>query len=130
MPKRQRQQWFLRVWRKHRGLSQQQLADRLETTTSRISELETGNERYNQDVLEALASALSLTDDPVTPSDLLSRKPGDPANPFQLWERIPLAERPRAGRILGRVMEDFVADFDADKPPTPAKSVRRKRRDE
>jgi transcriptional regulator with XRE-family HTH domain len=125
MTKRVRQRWFLKEWRKHRAMTQQQLADALDTTTSRISELETGSERYNQDILESLAKALSLPEDPVTPADLLSRRPGDPASPFDLWDRIPERERAKAARIVGRVLEDFAAPYEAEPPPPPEDKKRR-----
>ena len=127
MAKRARQQWFLRDWRLHRNLTQQELADRLNSTTSRISELETGSERYNQDVLEALAEALSTPEEPVTPGDLISRRPTDPESPFKIWDRIPERERTRVGRIIGPVMEEF-AEFEHDQPIEPDGKRRKKRK--
>lgn len=66
----ERQQFFLAEWRKHRGLSQQALADAMGTSKGYISELERGVRRYNQDLLESAAKALDCS-----PGDLLSVDP-------------------------------------------------------
>lgn len=56
--KRKRRKTYFREWREHRGLTQEQLASRLETSVASISRIESGNQPYTQDVLEALADAL------------------------------------------------------------------------
>ena len=61
---------YFKEWRVFRGLTQQQLADRLETTKGAVSKLESGTNVYNQSSLEAWADALSCE-----PSDLISRDP-------------------------------------------------------
>ena len=66
--------FYLKQWRKHRGLSQQMLADRLDTTKGYISELERQVKPYNQGMLEALAFALMCE-----PADLLMRDPLEPS---------------------------------------------------
>jgi transcriptional regulator with XRE-family HTH domain len=65
-----RKRWFLKEWREFRGLSQEQLADRVTDLTvgwgeramklnkSDVSKLERGKRRYNADQLEALAEVL------------------------------------------------------------------------
>lgn len=50
---------FIREWRKFRDLTQQQLADRIGSAVSTISQLENGQQGYSQALLEALAEALS-----------------------------------------------------------------------
>ncbi len=57
----------LRVWREHRGLTQQALADAVGVGKSYISQLESGNKTGSLDVLRALASALNLDLDDLTP---------------------------------------------------------------
>ena len=54
---------YLREWRKLRGLSQDKLAEILDTGKATISRLETGQQRYHQEWLEALAAALDV--DPI-----------------------------------------------------------------
>lgn len=61
---------FVREWRKHRHLTQAQLAERVELAQGSISDLEKGVFAYTQPVLEALADALNCK-----PWDLLWRPP-------------------------------------------------------
>lgn len=61
---------FIRQWRKHRGLTQEQLAQRVDVVVSSISQLETGKQGYSQSMLENLASALACE-----PWDLLNVDP-------------------------------------------------------
>ena len=69
--KKQHRKTFIRDWRKHRGLSLDRLASRIEMTPSNLSKIERGNQPYTQPVLEALADALSCE-----AADLIMRKPG------------------------------------------------------
>lgn len=85
---RARRRTFFKEWRVHRGLSQEQLADRLETSVASISRIEKGTQPYTQDVLEALAEAL-MTD----PASLLMRNPEDPEAMWSIWEQAKKGER-------------------------------------
>lgn len=49
---------YIQEWMDHRGLNQEQMAGRLETSKSVISKLVTGKQRWTQDWLEAFAYAL------------------------------------------------------------------------
>jgi transcriptional regulator with XRE-family HTH domain len=80
--------FYLRQWRKHRGLTQDRLAERLGTSKGYISDLERGVRRYNQDLLEALAEALSCE-----PADLLMRDPTQQDAMWSIWEVAKPAER-------------------------------------
>jgi transcriptional regulator with XRE-family HTH domain len=71
---RQRKPTFIRQWRQHRGLTQQQLADRLDTSPASISRLEKGDQPYSQETLEAIADALNCE-----PQDLIAAEPGTEA---------------------------------------------------
>lgn len=82
--------FYLKQWREYRGLSQQRLADRIESSKGYISELERGIRRYNQDLLETLADALNCD-----PADLLMRDPSDPDGIWSIWDQVPKTERPR-----------------------------------
>lgn len=86
--KRARRRTFFKEWREHRELSQQQLADRLDTSVASISRIESGTQPYTQDVLEALADALG-TD----PASLLMRNPDDPEAIWSLWENAKPGQR-------------------------------------
>lgn len=85
---RARRRTFIKEWRNHRGLSQEQLADRLETSVASISRIENGTQPYTQDVLEALADAL-MTD----PASLLMRNPQDPEAMWSIWDQAKKGER-------------------------------------
>ena len=61
---------YLKEWRQHRNLTQEELAARIHKTHGAISQLERGLTGYTQDTLEAIASTLH-----VEPGDLLSVDP-------------------------------------------------------
>jgi transcriptional regulator with XRE-family HTH domain len=92
---RERQKWFLREWRKHRGLTIEKLAERLDVSKGYVSDMERGKKRYNQDQLEALADALECE-----PADLLMRDPSDTEAVWSVWECVPAAKREDALRVL------------------------------
>lgn len=64
---------FFKEWRKHRGLTQQQVAEALDSSSGYVSDMENGKRRYNQDTLEQLAEVFACTT-----ADLLSRNPLKP----------------------------------------------------
>jgi transcriptional regulator with XRE-family HTH domain len=79
---RLKQSWphhFIAEWREFRGLTQEQLAGRVDLSVSSISQLENGKQGYSQPTLEALAVALSCE-----PGDLLMRNPMDKNAPWSL----------------------------------------------
>lgn len=86
--KRARRRTFFKEWRLHRGLSQEQLAERLETSVASISRIESGAQPYTQDVLEALAEALN-TD----PASLIMRNPDEPEAMWSIWDQAKKGER-------------------------------------
>ena len=92
---RERQRWFLKEWRTFRGLTQQQLADRLETTKSVISALENNKQRWNQDIVEMAADALGCE-----PVDLIIRNPLAPDPIWTIWDRVPPQNRDLAAKTL------------------------------
>lgn len=62
--------YFFRAWRKYRGLTIEQLADRVDMSVSSISQLERGKQGFSDTTLLALSHALMCE-----PGDLLSRDP-------------------------------------------------------
>ena len=90
-----RRRHFIKEWRKHRGLSQEQLAERVGVAVSTISQLENGRQGYSQATLEALAEALNCQ-----PADLLMRDPSRPAAIWSIWEDLPEQSRDQAIQIL------------------------------
>jgi transcriptional regulator with XRE-family HTH domain len=95
-----RPRFFFREWRKHRGHTQEALADMIGVTTSTISQLETGKQGFTDSTLIALADALKCS-----PGDLLMRNPLDADAPWSIWDNIKPEDRPQAIRTL----ESFVA---------------------
>lgn len=70
IPKPAKARHFVREWRKHRGLSQEDLAEKIGVTHGAISQLENGIINYTQPMIEALAFALACE-----PRDLVGRPP-------------------------------------------------------
>jgi transcriptional regulator with XRE-family HTH domain len=70
-PKRPRRQ-YLRQWRELRGLTQEQVAERLDTSKGQVSRWESGGRGMSAGVIEALEEALQLE-----PGDIFR----DPAQP-------------------------------------------------
>ena len=101
--------FYLKQWRVHCGLSQQALADRLNTTKGYISELERQKRPYNQGLLESLAYALMCE-----PVDLLIRDPLEPEGVWSIWDKIPPKEREQAARVLS----SFVPKDESDDKKT------------
>lgn len=86
---RGRRRTFIKEWREHRGLSQEALGERLETSGSMISRIENGETPYTQDTLEALAAALRTT-----PASLLIRNPkSDEDALWSVWDSARTGER-------------------------------------
>lgn len=90
---------FIREWRKHRGLTLEQVAGRLDMTPGHISMLERGQRGYTQETLEALASALQ-TD----VASLLMRNPSDPEAIWSIWDQAKPAQR----RQIAEIVKTFV----------------------
>lgn len=93
MPKRikpaaPRRRHFIVEWRKHRGLTQEQLAERIGTTKASISRIESYETGYTQDFLEACADALMCE-----PGDLLMRNPTDTEAPWSIWNHAKPGEK-------------------------------------
>ena len=57
----------IKVWREYRGLTQQQLADKVKISKPYISQIETGKRTGTTEILSAIAKALDVSlDDVVT----------------------------------------------------------------
>lgn len=88
MSKERRQRWHLKAWRKHRGYTQERLAEMIGTSKGYVSDLEKGNRRYNQELLEALAEALSCE-----PADLIMRDPSESEAIWSIWDSLGQPQR-------------------------------------
>jgi transcriptional regulator with XRE-family HTH domain len=86
---------FIRQWRRHRNLTLERLADRLDVTPGNLSQLERGIIGYSQPLLEALADALGCS-----VADLLVRDPTDPEGIWSIWDALEPLQRQQAVAVL------------------------------
>ncbi|AMN43144.1 helix-turn-helix domain-containing protein [Rhodoplanes sp. Z2-YC6860] len=84
---------FVRQWRQYRGLSQEQLAERLDMSAAQLSRVETGKQPYTQDFLEAAAAALSTDVPSLIMRDPLKEDPNDPNSIWSLWDHAKPGQR-------------------------------------
>ena len=78
--------YFFRAWRKHRGLTQEQLAERLGVSVPAISQLERGKQGFSAESLAKMAVVLECE-----PGDLLSCDPSQidvDRELVGLWNRL------------------------------------------
>lgn len=94
----QRPRHFIRQWRKFRHLTQQQLADRIGSSVSSISQLENGQQGYSQAILEALAVALACE-----PWDLLNVDPNMEGDVIDLTRMLKDAKPEVQAEAIGYV---------------------------
>lgn len=98
---KKRRRIFVSEWRKHRGLTQEQLAERVGWSVSNVSQLEQGRQGYSQEGLEALADALNCD-----PGQLLNVNPMKSEGIWSLWETAKPGERDLiinlARQVVGR----------------------------
>lgn len=83
-----RRRHYIREWRKHRGLTQEVLAERAGMTPTNLSQLENHKQSYSAEGLERLAEALRCE-----PAQLLMVDPSKDDAIWSLWERAKPAER-------------------------------------
>lgn len=88
MAKSAKTTWYLKAWRKHRGYTQERLAEMTGLSKPYISQLESGARQYTQELLEMFAEALSCA-----PADLIIRNPADPSGIWSIWDDLQPAER-------------------------------------
>lgn len=89
MAAKQFRRTFIREWRKHRGLTLEQLAARLDDMApSNLSMLERGQRGYTQETLERIAHALQ-TD----VASLLMRNPADSEALWSIWDQAKPGQR-------------------------------------
>lgn len=82
---------YIREWRKSRGLSQQALAEFVGVTDGAISQVERGDTKYTQSLLEAIAKSLLCT-----PGQLIDSNPSNTEKTII----VPLISWVSAGSLL------------------------------
>ena len=90
----ERPRQFIKQWRKYRGLTQEQLAERIGIARSYLTKIERGTRRYDQPFLEAAAYALRCD-----PGDIIMRDPTSDSI-WSIWEQLGPAERLQAIAVL------------------------------
>lgn len=94
-PSRQRRRHFIKEWRDHRGLSQEQVAERIGISASNYGRIENNRVPYNQDFLEEAALALRCE-----PWDLLNRDPGKEGDVIDLMRHLSDREKAEAATFI------------------------------
>lgn len=85
---KQRRRIFLKEWRKFRGLTQEELAERVGWSVGNVSQLEQSKQGYSQEGLEALAEVLQCE-----PGQILNVDPSNDDAIWSLWERAQPGQR-------------------------------------
>ena len=93
--------WYLKEWREKRGLTQEQLADRMETNKGQVSKLERGAQRMNDEWIAGCAFALG-----VEPGDLL-KDPNAPC-PHDLLSGATPEQREKALKMIAIILDRAV----------------------
>lgn len=96
--KPEKPKFFFREWRKHRGMTQEDLAEAVGVTPSSISQLETGKQGFTDTTLSAIADALMCS-----PGDLLMRNPLDHDAPWSIWDNVKKAPSEQRKAIVAVV---------------------------
>jgi len=99
---------YIQAWRKHRQLTQQQVADRIDMDKSTVSRIETGKVEYSQSTLEAFAFALNCS-----PADLLSPPPA-PGSPQNELSEYVLSLNKDAQQKALRILRAAMTEGDAE----------------
>lgn len=87
---------YLQAWRRHRNMSQEELAEAIGTTKAVVSLLESGNRPLSAKWLRKIAPVLETS-----PGYLLDHDPKElPSDVFDIWQHIADKEKPRALRVL------------------------------
>lgn len=103
-PKKKQRITHIKAWRKHRNLSQIQLADRVGITQGALSDLENGRFAYTQTMLEALADGLNCQ-----PWDLIWRPPGAADSLREVIEAMDADEQKRALAVVQALKDSKAA---------------------
>lgn len=94
MAKKPASRHFIRAWRKDRGLTLEQLAERIGMTHQNLGKIERGLVPYNQVLLELLADALRCE-----PADLIMRDPSQKNTLWTIYETLSPTQRQQLTEI-------------------------------
>lgn len=95
---------YFAAWRKEKGLTQEQLAERLEVSQEQISRLETGRNEFTLSMIHAWADALGI--DP----EAFWRPPKAPKNELaEIARRLDAKKRAQAVRVVRAMLDEETA---------------------
>lgn len=83
MPGMAQQRHYIKEWRKHQGLNQEQLAERMGVTQSFVSKIERFQQSPDLGFLELAAEVLRCS-----PADLIERDPSQSARIWAIWDQL------------------------------------------
>jgi transcriptional regulator with XRE-family HTH domain len=106
---------FIRRWREHAGLSQEQLAEAIGKERSYVSRIENGRRRYDEQFLEATALALNCSI-----VDLIARDPVDPEGLWAIYDRLSPKHRRQLVEMAKIFLESEPAGYLKAAEPEPA----------
>lgn len=86
---------FIREWRKHREMTQEDLSGMASVGRSYLAQIERGERQYDQKLLEKLAVALRCT-----PADLIARAPDAGQSIDALLETVDESEKARIAAAI------------------------------
>ncbi|PWJ80601.1 DNA-binding XRE family transcriptional regulator [Pseudaminobacter salicylatoxidans] len=86
---------FLKEWREHFKLDQEELAERINLSRTTISKIETKDSPYSQRILEAIAEVYRCS-----PAQLLMQNPSRPDSLVQLFEQAEKLEGDRRAHVM------------------------------
>lgn len=97
-PKPGRRRQYFREWREKRGLTQEQLAERIGKSRGLVAQLESNRTNYTGDTLEALAVALRCE-----PWDLLNVNPSKEREVVDITDLLREATPEQRAEALGYI---------------------------
>jgi transcriptional regulator with XRE-family HTH domain len=86
---------FIRQWRKHRGLTLEQLAERIGMSHQNLGKIERGKVPYNQTLLEALSEELNCE-----LLDLVIRDPASTEPIMSIWATLDAVQKRQILEII------------------------------
>jgi transcriptional regulator with XRE-family HTH domain len=91
----------IRAWRKHRGFTQVDLAERIGIDRTYLTKIETGNRHYSQLVIESIAVVLQCA-----VADLIGRHPGYGSELESYCAFLAPVDQARALKILKLIFDE------------------------
>ena len=91
---------FIREWRKHRNLNQDELAERVGVSQGFISKLERNQQNPDLAFLDAASKALGCS-----PSDLIERDPSHGARIWEIYDKMTAAQQNQLTAIAETIMK-------------------------